>query len=491
MPELMHVSNIFDFLCNSTQVGFLSRLVLSEKPNRFIGNGIVRTGPTRRAILLRIFLILVFSPLILWKGTLREVYAESALRYGGSGGICEACVADSYDAEAWSTNTPTATPSVTPSQTPTNTPTQTPTSTATSTPTETPTITATFTATATATITPTPTDTPFVYEISFVFEIDNAPIQGALVSVFGISGSNDPVIYESNANGEITIEVASSDVLTVESTLGTFEFPSVIDDAAHLHSVSPLLISAERNLEVIGVCNLAIKSEQNDVVFSVWNRTDSSVRVRPSLSQNFIRRSDGARIRPVPPNQFPAGISHYSVPVRRFFDSKRSCIGGQYTFLDKQTFVSCVDNSNTLALSLCSRRDLLPCSSIPNSKYRKVMRRALRGFYLMTRPRNVSTFRSTRFQRRLIKDPIVVEAMAQIEALLVESVQRIKTCTPQKEICSQMPFPRSELRLAFERGLQAQTQAPTNSSRKLARTMKRLFGKAIKLLPKMIVVCSD
>lgn len=309
--------------------------------------------------------------------------------------------------------------------------------------------------------------------------------------MFGISGSSDPVIYESNANGEITIEVASSDVLRVESTLGTFEFPSVIDDATHLHSVSPLLISAERNLEVIGVCNLAIKSEQNDVVFSVWNRTDSSVRVRPSLSQNFIRRSDGARIRPAPPNQFPSGISHYSVPVRRFFDSKRSCIGGHYTLLDKQTFVSCTENSNTLALSLCSRRDLLPCSSIPNSKYRKVMRRALRGFYLMTRPRRFSMIGAKRFQRRLIKDPIVVEALAQIEALLVDSVQRIKTCTPQKEICSQIPFPRGELRLAFERGLQAQTAAATNRTRKLARTMKRLFGKVIKLLPKMIVVCSD
>ena len=121
-------------------------------------------------------------------------------------------------------------------------------------------------------------------------EVDETPLEGSLIRFSGQSGATDAVVLESDENGEVVVSVSSSDFITIESALDAIEFPSRADFADTLHSESPLLIAAERVLEVVGMCRLAIDVGQDDLLFSIFNRSSENVELLGAPYRNEIRR---------------------------------------------------------------------------------------------------------------------------------------------------------------------------------------------------------
>ena len=371
----------------------------------------------------------------------------------------------------------------------TESPTETPTNTVTSTPTTSPTTTATPTITETSTAAA--TNTPDSYELSVVVEVDETPLEGSLIRFSGQSGATDAVVLESDENGEVVVSVSSSDFITIESALDAIEFPSRADFADTLHSESPLLIAAERVLEVVGMCRLAIDVGQDDLLFSIFNRSSENVELLGAPYRNEIRRLDGSPLGPAPPELFSAGTTLYSVPVEQFRDEQGDCTGGVYTLLDKETAVMCSSDTLDIDVALCQGDGVLPCSEIRPNVLKKVLRRAVRGFFVGRRAAADLRRRFPGVNSRFSIEREASRAITKIEGIISDTKKKIATCSEEKVACSQIPFPKDRLRDAFLKGFRPRPPTGRKSYRAMIRRMERRFNASLRAFPAMIVVCGD
>jgi hypothetical protein len=391
------------------------------------------------------------------------------------------------------TNTPTGTPTETPTDTPTSTPSETPTATPTNTPLQTPTNTPTQTPTSLATDTPTiePTATPDKYEISVVVAIDETPTQGVLIHVAGETGATEEVVEESDENGEVRVEVGSSDRITIASAMTGIVFTPVSEEASQLIELSPLFVAARRIVDVVGMCRLAVEAGQDDIIFSLFNSGDQPVVVEHAPFRNQILLDGGEEVLPAPPEIFAVGSNLYVLPVSQFVNNGGMCADGEYSFLGRQTRVNCSEDLDDVDVPLCAGEGVLPCSDIKAKTLRRILRRATRGFFLGKRAAADLRRRYPGVNDRFSIEREANRSLTKIQEIINTTSQQAATCDVQKVACMQVSFPKDRLKSVFTKGFRPRPPSGRKAYRAMIRRMERRFQKILGQFPKMIVVCAD
>jgi hypothetical protein len=391
------------------------------------------------------------------------------------------------------TDTPTATPTETPTDTPTSTPSETPTATPTNTSLQTPTNTPTQTPTSLATDTPTiePTATPDKYEISVVVAIDETPTQGVLIHVAGETGATEEVVEESDENGEVRVEVGSSDRITIASAMTGIVFTPVSEEASQLIELSPLFVAARRIVDVVGMCRLAVEAGQDDIIFSLFNSGDQPVVVEHAPFRNQILLDGGEEVLPAPPEIFAVGSNLYVLPVSQFVNNGGMCADGEYSFLGRQTRVNCSEDLDDVDVPLCAGEGVLPCSDIKAKTLRRILRRATRGFFLGKRAAADLRRRYPGVNDRFSIEREANRSLTKIQEIINTTSQQAATCDVQKVACMQVSFPKDRLKSVFTKGFRPRPPSGRKAYRAMIRRMERRFQKILGQFPKMIVVCAD
>lgn len=415
--------------------------------------------------------------------------AQSLLPYVGGQGLCNGCSSLSANTEAWPTHTPTPSPTNTPSATPTNTPTSTPSNTPTSTPTSTPT--ATPSTTPTSTPTHTPVTTPETYRISVVVMIDQQPVPSLRLDILNQANDTVRTTAETDENGEVSILVSSTDYLTIRSGLNAIEFTPISDYAANLYEASPFIIAAERNVTLEPACRLVERSGQDRIVFSLFNRADFDIGIPHGRPRNFIVREDGATISPSPPEKLSPGLNQYVVPSSQFFDQNGSCREGTYSVLGENSPVECFDNDEDLNVPLCAQEGVMPCRKIRKWKFDKLLRRALRGFYVANRTAKDLNKKYSIATRESGSWENSKQTLQSVLEVVGEAGQQAQTCSRNKTECTLVPFPKDEILQVYKQGFAPPPEKGRGEYLSTVRRMRKRFNDALQLFPEVLVVCSD
>lgn len=309
-----------------------------------------------------------------------------------------------------------------------------------------------------------------------------------------MSGDSDitgDVVRESDENGEVTLSIGSDDTVTIQSAIPAVTFPAVVEHASTLRGLSPFVVSAERRVDVVAMCRLAVELEQDDIVFSFFNSAGQEYTIEHAPYRNELIRYDGGDVIPEPPQFFEDGPLSYSIATNQFFNSGGMCVGGAYWFLGKQTSINCATDSNDLDVALCSGEGVLPCSSFQRKALGRILRRAVRGFFLGKRAAADLRRRYPESNQKFSINREAGRALSKIQLIVDDVATKAETCSVTKSVCTQVPFPKERLRTVFTKGFRPRPPSGRKAYRAMIRRMERRFEKILEKFPAMIVVCVE
>jgi hypothetical protein len=329
-----------------------------------------------------------------------------------------------------------------------------------------------------------------LYAIGVVVEVQLTPTRGLLVEVESAAMPTPRVVLETDENGEISALVGSSDVVTVRSAMSAVVFTPISKPAVDLRDESPLVIQAERLVEVAGICRLSTGVGQDEVVFSLQNVADGGVDVATSEWRNALVQ-DGAFLASQPPEFFSNGPSSFSVPVSSFLAPRGQCVESAYHLVGKSYPISCTVDRSDVDVPLCAGEGVLQCSSILSGQVRKVMRRVVRGFYegrkMADKLRKAYPAASRGFS--IIRE--ATRATSKIEKVLSDVQKQVATCSPGKRACMQVLFPRQEILTLFNKGFRPRPPVGRSPYRALIGRAESRLRQILRTFPRTIVVCGD
>jgi hypothetical protein len=312
-----------------------------------------------------------------------------------------------------------------------------------------------------------------------------------LVRVSGDSDITGDVVKESDENGEVTFNIGSDDTVTIQSAIPAITFAPVTEHASTLLGLSPLVVLAERRVDLVGMCRLAVQLEQDDIIFSFLNSGGQEYTIEHAPFRNELIRYDGGDVMPEPPQVFQTAPFFYSIGASEFFNSEGMCIGGAYSFLGKQTSIDCSTNSNDLDVALCAGEGILPCSSFERKALGRILRRAVRGFFFGKRAAADLRRRYPETNQRFSINREAGRALSKIESTIDDVAKKAETCSDSKSVCAQVPFPKEHLRTVFRKGFRPRPPSGRKAYRAMIRRMERRFEKILRKFPAMVVVCVD
>jgi hypothetical protein len=298
------------------------------------------------------------------------------------------------------------------------------------------------------------------------------------------------VVLETDENGEISALVGSNDVVTVRSAMSAMVFTPFSKPALEFRYESPVVVQAERLVEVAGICRLSTGVGQDEVIFSIQNTADGDVDLATSEWRHALIQ-DGALLASQPPEYFSSGPSSFSVPVSSFVAPGGQCSESTYRLVGKSYPINCSTDRSDLDVSLCAGEGVLQCSSITSGQVRNVMRRVVRGFYegrkMSDKLRKANPAANGGFS--IIRE--ATKATSKIEKVLSDVQKQVATCRPGKRACMQVLVPKQEILTLFNKGFRPRPPVGRLPYRALIGRAESRLRLVLSTLPRTIVVCGD
>jgi hypothetical protein len=305
------------------------------------------------------------------------------------------------------------------------------------------------------------------------------------------SGNHPEQIELTDVNGYASITSTSTDSISILSNLDAITFTPIAGSSAYLSNQSPILIEAERSVTVIGMCRLFSEDNQDNILISLFNSSDNPLQIPTSQYLNTLTRTDGVLPQPSPPVDFSLGMNTYSLPVKELFNARGTCTNSTFVFLGKNYPISCEESVNDLNINLCSGEGLLSCSTVKNNHIRKILRRAVRGFYIGSRSAADLRRRFPNLNKSFSIQREATRALYKINKIIATDYSITKSCSPEKSTCFLTPFPKKDLISIFRKGFRPRPATGRTGFRAMIDRMELRFKEALRPLPSRVVACSD
>lgn len=299
------------------------------------------------------------------------------------------------------------------------------------------------------------------------------------------------MLIESDENGDVYVEVGSQEVITIRSGLAAIEFTPITGYSSELFLMNPIVISGIRTVDLIAMCRAVEASDSDNLVFSVFNSSSRQVEILRDPFRNWIAWEDGSSVYPLPPESFAPGETIYTVPSTEFLDNSTLCRRGSYVLLGRRMDITCAEQYDDLDINLCTGDGLLPCSSVSSTALLKISKRAVRGFYIGKRSAAELRKRFRDRNKRFSIEREATRATRKIGEILSDIQAKVSTCSPHKQICFEVPFPKEHLVNTFVKGFRPRPPQGRSIYRAMIRRMEQRFHEALAPLPSTIVMCAD
>lgn len=298
------------------------------------------------------------------------------------------------------------------------------------------------------------------------------------------------VVLETDENGEISALVGSRDVVTVRSAMSAVVFTPISKPAVDLRDESPLVIQAERLIDVAGICRLSTGVGRDEVIVSMQNIADGGVDLATSEWRNALVQ-DGVLLASQPPEYFSSGPSSFSIPVSSFLTAAGQCVESTYRLVGKTYPISCSADRSDLDVSLCAGEGVLQCSSISSGQVLKVMRRVVRGFYEGRKMSDAlrEAYPAANRGFSIIRE--ATRATGKIQKVLSDVQRQVATCSPEKRACMQILFPKQEILTLFNKGFRPRPPVGRLPYRAVIGRAESRLRQVLSTFPRTIVVCAD